>query len=234
MRDQAQERAFVVEDEIDLLFSRANPNPDRVGCPPREVLPALARKQRPIDDPGYVHLAHCSDCFMAVRALQQSAESRKRRGGPIGRWMMIAAIIILTTGVGVWLVGRSGEDRIEQRGTSTSLAAVATTFIEIDLRDRAIERGDQNTATAQPLLLPRNRLNITVLLPSGSEPGAYELKLTDADGDLRTSASGSATLREFVTTLQLDLDLSALRPGLYQFGLRHESEGWRFYPATLQ
>ena len=36
-RDDALPR-LKPHDEVDELFGRANPNPDRIGCPPREVL----------------------------------------------------------------------------------------------------------------------------------------------------------------------------------------------------
>ncbi len=38
---------------VDDLFSRGNPNPERIGCPARDVLVALARKERAIGDPAY-------------------------------------------------------------------------------------------------------------------------------------------------------------------------------------
>ena len=40
-------------DDIDKVLGRANPNPTRAGCPPREVLIELARRKRPIGDPAY-------------------------------------------------------------------------------------------------------------------------------------------------------------------------------------
>jgi hypothetical protein len=49
--------------DIDEVFSRANPNPDRIGCPPRDTLVRLARRQQPIGDPAYEHLAKCSPCY---------------------------------------------------------------------------------------------------------------------------------------------------------------------------
>ena len=59
-------------DEIDQVFGRGNPNPDRIGCPQRDVLLALSRRERPINDPAYAHLTKCSPCYVEVRALQQS------------------------------------------------------------------------------------------------------------------------------------------------------------------
>lgn len=66
---------FIAEDEIDLVLGGANPNPTRAGCPPREVLSALARRERPMADPAWEHLLKCSPCYREVRAIQQ-ADSR--------------------------------------------------------------------------------------------------------------------------------------------------------------
>ena len=51
---------FYPDDDIDELFARGNPNPTRLGCPSRDVLIALAKRDLPISDPGYKHLASCS------------------------------------------------------------------------------------------------------------------------------------------------------------------------------
>jgi len=64
------------DDDLDAVFSAANPNPDRVGCPPREVLAELATRQRPIGDPAYVHLTRCSPCYREVRAIQKQRGNR--------------------------------------------------------------------------------------------------------------------------------------------------------------
>jgi hypothetical protein len=64
--------------EIDVVFGLANPNPDRVGCPSRDALVALSRRERPIGDPAYDHLIRCSPCYLDVRELQE-ADARERR-----------------------------------------------------------------------------------------------------------------------------------------------------------
>jgi hypothetical protein len=57
-------------DEIDSLLAHANPNPQRVGCPPRDVLESLAARRQPLNAPGYEHLLECSECYREFRALQ--------------------------------------------------------------------------------------------------------------------------------------------------------------------
>jgi hypothetical protein len=61
-----------ISDAIDEVLGRANPNPTRDGCLSPDTLLALARRTLPIEDPGYVHLANCSECYRAFRALQDS------------------------------------------------------------------------------------------------------------------------------------------------------------------
>src|SRR5262249_62268433 len=78
-RQSPDATGFKAENEIDLVLGNANPNPSRVGCPPRDALIALARRNRPIDDPAYDHLIKCSPCYREVRALQQSFATK-----PIG------------------------------------------------------------------------------------------------------------------------------------------------------
>ena len=63
---------FRIENEMDLLFGRAHPNPTREGCPPPELLMRLARRELSIDDPAYDHFAKCSPCYQELRALQQA------------------------------------------------------------------------------------------------------------------------------------------------------------------
>jgi hypothetical protein len=74
---RARERLLGLPDDdlIDELFSQGNPNPTRVGCPSRDVLIELAYRMRPIDDPGYDHLSHCSPCWVEVRAIQRAQGS---------------------------------------------------------------------------------------------------------------------------------------------------------------
>src|SRR5580765_480877 len=64
-------------DEIDELFGRANPNPARVGCPPRSVLVEMARRERPIGDPIYEHLTKCSPCYVEVRSIQETDKQQR-------------------------------------------------------------------------------------------------------------------------------------------------------------
>ena len=95
---------FRIENEMDLLFGRAHPNPSRDGCPSPELLTQLARRELPIEDPWYDHLSKCSPCYQELRALQQAEAARKSVCRK--RWQMacIAAIFVVLATIGAWFV----------------------------------------------------------------------------------------------------------------------------------
>jgi hypothetical protein len=97
---------FRIENEMDLLFGRAHPNPTREGCPPPELLMRLARRDLPIEDPAYDHFAKCSPCYRELRTLQQTEAARKSVSLKRRRMACIAAIVVTLAMVGAWFVLR--------------------------------------------------------------------------------------------------------------------------------
>src|SRR5688572_22514029 len=94
------------KDDIDEILERANPNPERVGCPPRDVLVTLARRTRPIGDPAYEHLVKCSPCYREFRRLQQTGLSRGYAPGVRARWIAAAAVLAVLVGGGWYLISQ--------------------------------------------------------------------------------------------------------------------------------
>ena len=227
--DHLDSSDFIVADEIDELFGGANPNPARIGCPEREVLSALSRRERPIDDPAYEHLANCSPCYQEFRVLQEGRGSQ-RSVTPFGRAMWIAAIaaVLVLVAVGAWLYF----------GTRGSVPprepVVAELRVELDLRPYTGSRSPQEQGTRAPVERPRGRLAISMLLPAGSAPGAYDMQVLDASSRQETSASGQAEIRNFMTILEARIDLRSTTPGEYQLALRRPGEDWHLYPARVK
>lgn len=226
---------FDPEDEIDELFGRANENPTRDGCPPHDVLIALAHKQVPIGDPAYEHLAKCSPCYREFRRLQQTG-SQETRGWSLTQiaWVGAAAAVVLIVVGALWMVGPFRRREPPNGATLEQSSPPAEQQVRVDLRNYSVTRNDQQHRQLEPVPLARGRLRVTILLPVGSEPGQYDVQLLDSSLRSRASATGQAAIKEFVTTLHASIDLQPVSPGAYQLALRHSGEDWRLFPATVR
>jgi hypothetical protein len=204
-------------DEIDEIFGRANPNPTRQGCLPRDELMALARRQRQMSDPGYLHLTRCSPCYLEVRALQEEVRVHRRRA-----WlrMAAAAVLVIALALGVWF-------GLNRPGPVTDVQAL------LDLRPYAQTPSDR-PEERQPLMLPRGRLTLNVILPVRFDPGTYDVQLLDSSLNSRALSTGSATTENFVTTLRTTLDIGAVSSGPYQLAIRQTGQDWQLFPATVR
>ena len=206
-------------DEIDEVFGRAHPNPERIGCPSHEVLVSLARREVPMGDPAYGHLAECSPCYLEVRVLKQTADFQRRR---MVLWAAAAALILTTASAG-WFVAT------RQDGPSADHAQVRA---QLDLRPYAITRGEAQR-DLPPLAIARANLLLTLLLPTGSEPGSYEVEIRDSN-TTRASARGNAELRNYISTLEVAMGVEDLPRGEYTLALRREDSAWQLFPVHLR
>jgi hypothetical protein len=143
-----------------------------------------------------------------------------------------AAVVVVAIGAALFFASRSnrptaGTEVTSGRSPQEELSA------QLDLRKYTVVRGDEKPQELEPLSLPVGRVNATLLLPVGSEIGAYEVQVLDSDLRSRVSTTGAAELREHVTTLQAMLDLTTLTPGSYQLAVRRHDESWRMFPLRV-
>jgi hypothetical protein len=217
---------------MDLLFGRAHPNPTREGCPSPELLRRLARRDLPIGDPAYDHFAKCSPCYKELRVLQQTDAAKlvaARR-----RQMMIAAAAVLVLAVaGTWIALRPTGDNDRPAQPSTQ-APLQLQSAKLDLRPLAVTRSEDRKTEAPPVEVPRGQVNATILLPVGAAPGTYEIRILDRDLTARATTKGSAEIRDYVTTLEATIDVTALDPGEYQLTLRREGGEWQMFPLRIR
>ncbi len=214
-------------DELDEVLRGANPNPARQGCPPHDVLVALSRRERPIEDPAYEHLLECSPCYVEVRDMQR-AHLMASHDRPARRWWLVAAAaLVLVAVAGVWWLV-AGRD-----ATPATTEAPATIQVTLDLQPYPVTRSP-SALDPPPLELPHGVLGLTLLLPVGSEPGQYDLQILDVERQPLVSTQGNATIRDFVTTLTAQLDLRPLAAGGHLIAVRHRGDDWRVYPATVR
>jgi hypothetical protein len=223
-----------VGDDIDEVLSRANPNPERVRCPPRETLIGLARRVQPLGDPAYEHLVKCSPCYREFRALQENAppQSARRTSWPTGRLGAAAAAILVAGLAATWFYRADRPSRSQPPTASQS--QVAELRAELDLRKYSVLRSEQGGGQPDPVSLPSGVVEITLLLPVGSEPGPYDIQLLDSDLKSTASAHAVGEIRDFVTTVRATLDLRAIPSGTYQLAVRREGDDWRMFPARLK
>lgn len=223
-------------DEIDELFGEAFPNPERIGCPDDSVLVAIAAKQIDQDDPVFDHLEQCSPCFNRMRELRVTSAAAmpsvgsERHGPSSRRWLAIAAAVVLLLS-GALLVWRLLPDGDAGRAPSPAVRLTA----ELDLRPYGASRG--TGVEGKALELRRGVVELKMILPTGTEPGQYDIQLLDdGPGDLksRTAASGTAAMRGYDNELRTTLDLSEVPPGRYQLALRYGTERWRMFPVDVR
>jgi hypothetical protein len=234
--DERYDESKGTGDVLNDVFAEAHPNPGRVGCPSPNVLRELALRRRPIEDPAYLHLSECSPCWVDFRAAQKTTATAVPPHPSAVKRAVAAAAVFLLVAIGGWFFFSARSDRPKPGNTASPSQeapanAVAMTF---DLRPYAIQRGDQNQAAPLPVLLPRDRVRATILLPVGSEPGTYDLQVLDPNRQVLASSRGTAVIRDFVTTLEADLDLHTLTTGAYRLGVRHQDEDWRLFDAQLK
>jgi hypothetical protein len=214
--------------ELDDVLRGAHPNPTREGCPPHDVLVTLSRRERPIDDPAWEHLLDCSPCYAEVRDMQRahliaSGDVTRRRW-----WMAAAAAAVVVIAAGVWwIVAGSGTRSIVPPSS-------APLQVTLDLRPYAVTRSTDTLDAPPPLELPRGMVELTLLLLVGSEPGPYDVQVLDSERRPLAFAQGEATIREFVTTLRVTLDLSEMTSGSHSLAVRRTGDSWRTYPAVVR
>lgn len=218
-------------DDIDEVLSHANPNTERIDCPPRDTLVGLARRSKSIDDPGFEHLVKCSPCYREFRELQAVPAPAASFAVTRGRWAAVAAVVALAIGAAaVWVVIG---DRTVLAPASTGPTQVAELRTELDLRQFATTRSEQAGARTTPVELPIGLVELTLLMPVGSEVGAYEVQLLDANLQSKASSRGVGEIRDFVTSIRTTIDLRALTPGTYQLAVRQGGADWQLFPARV-
>lgn len=214
-------------DELDEVLRGANPNPTRQGCPSHDVLVTLSRRERPIEDPAYEHLLECSPCYFEVRDMQRAHVLASHERAPSRWWVGAAAAALVAVALGVWWLAAGPHTAPDATGTPGVMQ------VTLDLRPYAVTRSPTASDAPPPLELPRGMVELTILLPVGSEPGPYDVQVLDAERRSLASAQGEAAILNFVTTLQVTLDLGAAAPQSYSLAVRRHGDDWRIYHAVV-
>lgn len=227
---------YQAENEVDLLLGGAHPNPTREGCPPREALIALARRQVPVGDPAGEHVSRCSPCYREMRAVQQAEGIRpaeERRASRSWWPAAAAAVLVVAAGLLAWLV-YGNRQPTPAPAPEQIVADAEPVEVTLDLRKYSVTRSDAPAEDLPALVLPRAKVRLTLLLPVGSEPGEYEVRLVGLDDEALASGLGRTGIRDFVATLTVTVDLTQSVRGPGRLVVRRQGEGVQSFPVTLK
>jgi hypothetical protein len=201
----------------------AYPNPDRIGCPARQRLEALARQTSLPDAGDLDHLMTCSACFIEYQAIWKARKQKK--AVIIGALVAAGLALVVFCGIIVY-----------RRDPVTPLIAPAKKTVEaqkqilravIDLRPFERVRGDSPSHVDSRVSLPvleRDNLLVTIQLPVGSPEGQYVFQLLDSTGSPRVETSGKAAIKDYVTAAEAPFDLRAVSAGRFTLTVRRAIE----------
>jgi len=191
------------------------PNPERAGCPGREIIAAIAAHRMPLTEaePYLDHLGSCSPCYRDFVGLQAKYHQRRTR-----MILAVAAGVLIVVGLGTWTMLRQQNQQI---------AAV------VDLRDRSMARGTELPPTDRPLEIPRNVSQLEVYLPLGSAEGAYAVRVTAKQGQTISSGNGNAQVEQGATVLKVDLKPALSASGMYLLEIRRSQSEWGSFPMRV-
>lgn len=194
------------------------PNPERAGCPGRDVLKRIASHEMPLTEAEkwLDHLTSCSPCYRDFSQLQNAQELRRKR-----TWLAIAAVILLCGSVGGWAFVRW------HHGTQTVQTAT------LDLRDYSVARGAEPNPNLPPVELSRGASSLAILLPVGSAAGPYDIRIVTRSGNPILEANGTAEFENGITRLQVAAHLRSLSPGSYVLQIRTDGLGWNSYSLLV-
>ena len=235
MKNASAESSFSKRQERHLLKAAAAaieldfPNPERAGCPAPNTIRQLAGRKIPLPSTGELveHIATCSPCFSAY-----SGYRRQRRLGRVAGPTLIAAIILVAVG----LVWRSHTNRdLTHKGKIERISPTPILSATIDYRKSSPTRSaNTHTSSRDAPALRKAVVNLTILLPLGSEDGEYTIQIRDSRGNSLITASGVAQWNGTAEVLTSRLDLHQLRSGNYILALRKGEASWRSYPVILK
>ena len=209
---------------VQLTILQNFPNPDRIGCPGSAKLREVAARSGIVEDEAWQHITHCSPCY---REFLDEKEHIRRRGRTRRNLTLAtaAATLILVIGVAAYIVHPKVPEQVAQFAPETAT---------LDLKESSGVRGDAKTLEKAIPVLPRRKLQLTIVLPFGSEAGPYQFRLVDAEGRVLRSGEAPALIDSGTTAMKTELDASGLANGDYRFALRQQGLEWIIYPVRFR
>ena len=184
----------------------------------RALIEASHRLGGKLNDSWHARAALTQEGFFDK--LQARALDRPRGVRPWYQKLAPVAVLLVAFGVlgGLWFHHRPAQD--------------ITKSLTVDLSHWEVLRGEDQPVQ-QPVQLERARLNVTIRLPVGEEPGDYQVAV-QRDGATLVRAKGEGKLENYITTLHVYLDCSHLKAGAYALAIQKAQWSKEEFPATVR
>ena len=222
----------------------AFPNPTREGCPNSSTLRAMAYRDRrlTLTDIPVSHVVTCSPCFQEYVRLRRL--SVLMHSVQITAASLVVLAVLFAAARVVWNYTRGrGEPSMSQErrsvpqpraATPPSPAPIEPLAMTVDLASFSPTRGVEAKDSPNKIHLPPKLLRVTFLFPVGMEPGEYALRLKDAAGTVLKDAHLRGRLNNGITSVQVDLDLTAASRGSFSLMIRPPALSWRTFPVLVE
>lgn len=239
----------LVRDIVTLAKKNAKsafPNPNRNGCPSPSVLQAMAHRDKrmnPADLP-ISHVANCSPCFHEY--------SRQLWNAKITRTVQLTASSLIIGGI-LWVAvilvqnhtGRSGLPNVSRKQNVEPASPMTIPLqsqppqvaepiaMTVDLAPFSPTRGEQ-PIPAKHIQLPANWIRASFLMPIGSEPGEYNVRLLRSNNEVVLETRTVAGLHDGITSFQVELHLEELNQNRLKLMIRPAGLGWRTFSVLVE
>ena len=158
--------------------------------------------------------------FRGVRRDSDSVAAKARQDPCGGRGLAVA----VSAGV-FFLNHRTAVVYTQPATKGVEVASAEIRKQVLDLRPFETFRGvtpNEAQSVAQPPILDRANLLLTVQLPIGSYEGRYLFTVVDSDQKARLETPAIAVMRDHVTTAEVRADLRSLPPGRFTLQVRRD------------
>jgi hypothetical protein len=203
-------------------------NPDRLDCPDIEAIQSVVVRtlSHPTFDDTVDHIAMCAPCFEEYNRRRQQLRVRCRR-----RWVVGFAALLL---LGFLLIYHPAKQQAPV-GPIAQKAPAPFEVATLDFSGWTAERSLPSSPIKRDApRVSRARLALTLLLPIGTEDGAYTVQVRAASGEIVAQANGVANWTGQAEKLDISLDLRNVPAGAYTLAIQSADASQRIYPVVLE
>jgi hypothetical protein len=134
-------------------------------------------------------------------------------------------------------LGISQEHRAQEQPHGARQQApgpIAPFAMTVNLASFSPTRGEEAKNSANKIHLPPKLLRVSFLLPVGTEPGEYALRLEDSAGTALKDIRAVGRLNDGITSVEVDLDLTAASRGNFTLTIWPPGLSSRTFPVSIE